>query len=581
MDKKNLPFDLRPPKKIKKSIKSLFIFFVCYQILTNLDYGIFISCMGNILNDLNINFSIISIIMSISSLGRICSTFLVTNYYKQKKFKTFLTFSIFIRSIFNISYYFLRDYKMFIITRFIIGGFQNIEYIYFDNWITDYISNNNFVKILNQFSRNIGIINGFYIGIKNNDGVLWRKNFLYNGLILFFITLFLVLIPKKNFKINNSMFISRKKTSNVLNSSFFSGGVYNDFFDSTTSILSNNALLEIQNFNSKVDDESDEDYDYEYDENHEEDFHNNQNKKKYYDKEILFFQMCLNPKFIVSLMSKIFYIFIYSTFLVFQNEYLSKKMNFLSHKNNFFIFFTINILSPLIGIIANNFFVKYIFLNDKSNKLIIIFISSLLSTFLSIFIQYSNEFEYYFILTYLYFILLSFSLPSMIEINLNSTYNIFKKEAFILNNLTINFFGNFLGIFLYGFIYQYYRIEDENKAFNILMNLSWFYMFSVGGTLYYEYIGPQRKMKNKKSFQDLNEINELRITRTEEVSNNLNDGSIVQPLRISIKDDDEDDKNDFDDNEINNKDSDKNVYVYDDEDNQHTFNLVDLVKKNN
>ena len=290
--------------------------------------------------------------------------------------------------------------------------------------------------------------------------------------------------------------------------------------------------------------------------------------------------MFLNPKFIVSLISKILYIFIYSTFLVFQNEYLSKKMNFLSQKNNFFIFFTTNILSPLIGILANNLLVKYIFLNDKSNKLIIIFISSLLSTFLSILIQYSNEFEYYFILTYLYFILLTFSLPSMIEINLNSTYNIFKKEGFIINHISINFFGNFLGIFLYGFIYQYYRIEDENKAFNILMNLTWFYMFSVGGTLYYEYIGPERKKKIKKSIQDLNEINELRITRTEEVSNNLNDGSYVQPLRISINEDEEDEKNDFDDNE-NNKDSDKNVYVYDDEDNQHTFNLVDLVKKNN
>ena len=580
MDKKNLPFDLRPPKKIKKSIKSLFIFFVFYQIVTNFDYGILISSMGNIINDLNINFSIMSIIMSSSSLGRVCSTFLITNYFKQKRFKTFLTFSIFIRSIFNIFYYFLKNYKMFIISRFIIGGFQNIDYIYFDNWITDYIPNNNFVKILNQFSRNVGIIIGFYLGIKNNNNILWRNNFLYNGLCLFFITLFLVLIPKKNFRINNSMFISRKKNMNVLNSSFFSGGVYNDFFDSTTSILSNNALLEIQNFNAKIDDESDDDYDFEYDENYEDDFHNNQNKKKFFDKEILFFQMFLNPKFIVSLISKILYIFIYSTFLVFQNEYLSKKMNFLSQKNNFFIFFTTNILSPLIGILANNLLVKYIFLNDKSNKLIIIFISSLLSTFLSILIQYSNEFEYYFILTYLYFILLTFSLPSMIEINLNSTYNIFKKEAFIINNLSINFFGNFLGIFLYGFIYQYYKIEDENKAFNILMNLSWFYMFSVGGSLYYEYIGPERKKKIKKSIQDLNEINELRITRTEEVSNNLNDGSYVQPLRISINEDEEDEKNDFDDNE-NNKDSDKNVYVYDDEDNQHTFNLVDLVKKNN
>ena len=579
MDKKNLPFDLRPPKKIKKSIKSLFIFFVFYQIVTNFDYGILISSMGNIINDLNINFSIMSIIMSSSSLGRVCSTFLITNYFKQKRFKTFLTFSIFIRSIFNIFYYFLKNYKMFIISRFIIGGFQNIDYIYFDNWITDYIPNNNFVKILNQFSRNVGIIIGFYLGIKNNNNILWRNNFLYNGLFLFFITLFLVLIPKKNFRINNSMFISRKKNMNVLNSSFFSGGVYNDFFDSTTSILSNNALLEIQNFNAKIDDESDDDYDFEYDENYEDDFHNNQNKKKFFDKEILFFQMFLNPKFIVSLISKILYIFIYSTFLVFQNEYLSKKMNFLSQKNNFFIFFTINILSPLIGIFANNFLIKYIFSNDKSNKLIIIFISSLLSTFLSILIQYSNEFEYYFILTYLYFILLTFSLPSMIEINLNSTYNIFKKEAFIINNLSINFFGNFLGIFLYGFIYQYYKIEDENKAFNILMNLSWFYMFSVGGSLYYEYIGPERKTKNKKNIQDLNELNELRITRTEEVNNNINDGSIVQPLRISINDDEEDDKNDFDDNEI--KDSDKNVYVYDDEDNQHTFNLVDLVKKNN
>ena len=577
MDKKNLPFDLRPPKKIKKSIKSLFIFFVFYQIVTNLDYGILISSMGNILNDLNINFSIISIIMSSSSLGRVFSTFLISNYFKQKRFKTFLTFSIFIRSIFNIFYYFLKDYKMFVLSRFIIGGFQNIEYVYFDSWITDYIPNNNFVKISNQFSRNVGIIIGFYLGIKNNN--LWRKNFLYNGTFLFFITLFLVLIPKKNFKINNSMFIQRKKNVNVLNSSFFSGGVYNDFFDSTTSILSNNALLEIQNFNAKIDDESDDDYDFEYDENYEEDFHNNQNKKKFIDKEILFFQMILNPKFFISLISKILYIFIYSTFLVFQNEYLSKKMNFLSQKNNFFIFFTINILSPLIGIFANNFLIKYIFSNDKSNKLIIIFISSLLSTFLSILIQYSNEFEYYFILTYLYFILLTFSLPSMIEINLNSTYNIFKKEAFIINNLSINFFGNFLGIFLYGFIYQYYKIEDENKAFNILMNLSWFYMFSVGGSLYYEYIGPERKTKNKKNIQDLNELNELRITRTEEVNNNINDGSIVQPLRISINDDEEDDKNDFDDNEI--KDSDKNVYVYDDEDNQHTFNLVDLVKKNN
>ena len=580
MDKKNLPFDLRPPKKIKKSIKSLFIFFVFYQIVTNFDYGILISSMGNIINDLNINFSIMSIIMSSSSLGRVCSTFLITNYFKQKRFKTFLTFSIFIRSIFNIFYYFLKNYKMFIISRFIIGGFQNIDYIYFDNWITDYIPNNNFVKILNQFSRNVGIIIGFYLGIKNNNNILWRNNFLYNGLFLFFITLFLVLIPKKNFRINNSMFISRKKNMNVLNSSFFSGGVYNDFFDSTTSILSNNALLEIQNFNAKIDDESDDDYDFEYDENYEDDFHNNQNKKKFFDKEILFFQMFLNPKFIVSLISKILYIFIYSTFLVFQNEYLSKKMNFLSQKNNFFIFFTTNILSPLIGILANNLLVKYIFLNDKSNKLIIIFISSLLSTFLSILIQYSNEFEYYFILTYLYFILLTFSLPSMIEINLNSTYNIFKKEGFIINHISINFFGNFLGIFLYGFIYQYYRIEDENKAFNILMNLTWFYMFSVGGTLYYEYIGPERKKKIKKSIQDLNEINELRITRTEEVSNNLNDGSYVQPLRISINEDEEDEKNDFDDNE-NNKDSDKNVYVYDDEDNQHTFNLVDLVKKNN
>lgn len=580
MDKKNLPFDLRPPKKIKKSIKSLFIFFVFYQIVTNFDYGILISSMGNIINDLNINFSIMSIIMSSSSLGRVCSTFLITNYFKQKRFKTFLTFSIFIRSIFNIFYYFLKNYKMFIISRFIIGGFQNIDYIYFDNWITDYIPNNNFVKILNQFSRNVGIIIGFYLGIKNNNNILWRNNFLYNGLFLFFITLFLVLIPKKNFRINNSIFISRKKNMNVLNSSFFSGGVYNDFFDSTTSILSNNALLEIQNFNAKIDDESDDDYDFEYDENDEEDFHNNQNKKKFFDKEILFFQMFLNPKFIVSLISKILYIFIYSTFLVFQNEYLSKKMNFLSQKNNFFIFFTTNILSPLIGILANNLLVKYIFLNDKSNKLIIIFISSLLSTFLSILIQYSNEFEYYFILTYLYFILLTFSLPSMIEINLNSTYNIFKKEGFIINHISINFFGNFLGIFLYGFIYQYYRIEDENKAFNILMNLTWFYMFSVGGTLYYEYIGPERKKKIKKSIQDLNEINELRITRTEEVSNNLNDGSYVQPLRISINEDEEDEKNDFDDNE-NNKDSDKNVYVYDDEDNQHTFNLVDLVKKNN
>ena len=199
MDKKNLPFDLRPPKKIKKSIKSLFIFFVFYQIVTNLDYGILISSMGNILNDLNINFSIISIIMSSSSLGRVFSTFLISNYFKQKRFKTFLTFSIFFRSIFNIFYYFLKDYKMFVLSRFLIGGFQNIEYVYFDSWITDYIPNNNFVKISNQFSRNVGIIIGFYLGIKNNN--LWRINFLYNGLFLFFITLFLVLIPKKILKL--------------------------------------------------------------------------------------------------------------------------------------------------------------------------------------------------------------------------------------------------------------------------------------------------------------------------------------------------------------------------------------------
>ena len=66
---------------------------------------------------------------------------------------------------------------MFIITRFIIGGFQNIENIYFDNWITDYIPNNNFVKILNQFSRNIGIVNGFYLGIKTTMVFFGEKTF--------------------------------------------------------------------------------------------------------------------------------------------------------------------------------------------------------------------------------------------------------------------------------------------------------------------------------------------------------------------------------------------------------------------
>ena len=65
---------------------------------------------------------------------------------------------------------------MFVLSRFLIGGFQNIEYVYFDSWITDYIPNNNFVKISNQFSRNVGIIIGFYLGIKNNN--LWRNNFL-------------------------------------------------------------------------------------------------------------------------------------------------------------------------------------------------------------------------------------------------------------------------------------------------------------------------------------------------------------------------------------------------------------------
>ncbi len=533
-----LPFDSIPLKKIQNSKKFLFLFLFILEIITNIDTGIFICSFKNGFNMSEFAFSMIG---CFSSLGRAFFGIFFTPIFNRKDvLKNYYISGILVKSFSFFFYYFIDSEIIFYSLRFLSGGIQMFNIIFFPSWVSDNLKSY-FLIYISQIAKLIGISYGYYITINEKNEKNYKNNFFSYGIILLFSSFILIIIPSKLFNCNKTIYIKKKKQNEKYES--------NDF---DSNVLNTNILLKIRNSKNDSDDEEDLLYNYALEESGNKTIESIKKKRKYY-----IIKMIFKPIFLFSILTRCLYANIFSVMLFWFNDFI----NFFKINPNLYsclLFFVIIVVSPIIGLVLNNFLMNLMYKNSEQNKLVSIILFSIVSYIIALFYNLIQSFYYFIILGWIYIICLTFPLNSMIEFDIGATYHIFKREGFIISNIIINVFGNCFGIYYYG-----YKKKSVIK-FNYLIFSTFLYLIFCLLSVYSKWIGTKRIIKQKKSTELSQGTNYLRFSRTSDLKEDINKINQV-PLsqgRISIDDNDE------------NIDDEQNK-----EDQYHILNIKNFLKK--
>ena len=533
-----LPFDSIPLKKIQNSKKFLFLFLFILEIITNIDTGIFICSFKNGFNMSEFAFSMIG---CFSSLGRAFFGIFFTPIFNRKDvLKNYYISGILVKSFSFFFYYFIDSEIIFYSLRFLSGGIQMFNIIFYPSWVSDNLKSY-FLIYISQIAKLIGISYGYYITINEKNEKNYKNNFFSYGIILLFSSFILIIIPSKLFNCNKTIYIKKKKQNEKYES--------NDF---DSNVLNTNILLKIRNSKNDSDDEEDLLYNYELEESGNKTIESIKKKRKYY-----IIKMIFKPIFLFSILTRCLYANIFSVMLFWFNDFI----NFFKINPNLYsclLFFVIIVVSPIIGLVLNNFLMNLMYKNSEQNKLVSIILFSIVSYIIALFYNLIQSFYYFIILGWIYIICLTFPLNSMIEFDIGATYHIFKREGFIISNIIINVFGNCFGIYYYG-----YKKKSVIK-FNYLIFSTFLYLIFCLLSVYSKWNGTKRIIKQKKSTELSQGTNYLRFSRTSDLKEDINKINQV-PLsqgRISIDDNDE------------NIDDEQNK-----EDQYHILNIKNFLKK--
>ena len=533
-----LPFDSIPLKKIQNSKKFLFLFLFILEIITNIDTGIFICSFKNGFNMSEFAFSMIG---CFSSLGRAFFGIFFTPIFNRKDvLKNYYISGILVKSFSFFFYYFIDSEIIFYSLRFLSGGIQMFNIIFFPSWVSDNLKSY-FLIYISQIAKLIGISYGYYITINEKNEKNYKNNFFSYGIILLFSSFILIIIPSKLFNCNKTIYIKKKKQNEKYES--------NDF---DSNVLNTNILLKIRNSKNDSDDEEDLLYNYALEESGNKTIESIKKKRKYY-----IIKMIFKPIFLFSILTRCLYANIFSVMLFWFNDFI----NFFKINPNLYsclLFFVIIVVSPIIGLVLNNFLMNLMYKNSEQNKLVSIILFSIVSYIIALFYNLIQSFYYFIILGWIYIICLTFPLNSMIEFDIGATYHIFKREGFIISNIIINVFGNCFGIYYYG-----YKKKSVIK-FNYLIFSTFLYLIFCLLSVYSKWNGTKRIIKQKKSTELSQGTNYLRFSRTSDLKEDINKINQV-PLsqgRISIDDNDE------------NIDDEQNK-----EDQYHILNIKNFLKK--
>ncbi len=510
-----LPFDSIPLKKIQNSKKFLFLFLFILEIITNIDTGIFICSFKNGFNMSEFAFSMIG---CFSSLGRAFFGIFFTPIFNRKDvLKNYYISGILVKSFSFFFYYFIDSEIIFYSLRFLSGGIQMFNIIFFPSWVSDNLKSY-FLIYISQIAKLIGISYGYYITINEKNEKNYKNNFFSYGIILLFSSFILIIIPSKLFNCNKTIYIKKKKQNEKYES--------NDF---DSNVLNTNILLKIRNSKNDSDDEEDLLYNYALEESGNKTIESIKKKRKYY-----IIKMIFKPIFLFSILTRCLYANIFSVMLFWFNDFI----NFFKINPNLYsclLFFVIIVVSPIIGLVLNNFLMNLMYKNSEQNKLVSIILFSIVSYIIALFYNLIQSFYYFIILGWIYIICLTFPLNSMIEFDIGATYHIFKREGFIISNIIINVFGNCFGIYYYG-----YKKKSVIK-FNYLIFSTFLYLIFCLLSVYSKWNGTKRIIKQKKSTELSQGTNYLRFSRTSDLKEDINKINQV-PLsqgRISIDDNDE------------------------------------------
>jgi hypothetical protein len=533
-----LPFDSIPLKKIQNSKKFLFLFLFILEIITNIDTGIFICSLNN---GFNMSEFVFSMIGCFSSLGRAFFSIFFTPIFNRKDvLKNYYISGILVKSFSFFFYYFIDSEIIFYSLRFLSGGIQMFNIIFFPSWVSDNLKSY-FLIYISQIAKLIGISYGYYITINEKNEKNYKNNFFSYGIILLFSSFILIIIPSKLFNCNKTIYIKKKKQNEKYES--------NDF---DSNVLNTNILLKIRNSKNDSDDEEDLLYNYALEESGNKTIESIKKKRKYY-----IIKMIFKPIFLFSILTRCLYANIFSVMLFWFNDFI----NFFKINPNLYsclLFFVIIVVSPIIGLVLNNFLMNLMYKNSEQNKLVSIILFSIVSYIIALFYNLIQSFYYFIILGWIYIICLTFPLNSMIEFDIGATYHIFKREGFIISNIIINVFGNCFGIYYYG-----YKKKSVIK-FNYLIFSTFLYLIFCLLSVYSKWNGTKRIIKQKKSTELSQGTNYLRFSRTSDLKEDINKINQV-PLsqgRISIDDNDE------------NIDDEQNK-----EDQYHILNIKNFLKK--
>ena len=412
--------------------------------------------------------------------------------------------------------------------------------IFFPSWVSDNLKSY-FLIYISQIAKLIGISYGYYITINEKNEKNYKNNFFSYGIILLFSSFILIIIPSKLFNCNKTIYIKKKKQNEKYES--------NDF---DSNVLNTNILLKIRNSKNDSDDEEDLLYNYALEESGNKTIESIKKKRKYY-----IIKMIFKPIFLFSILTRCLYANIFSVMLFWFNDFI----NFFKINPNLYsclLFFVIIVVSPIIGLVLNNFLMNLMYKNSEQNKLVSIILFSIVSYIIALFYNLIQSFYYFIILGWIYIICLTFPLNSMIEFDIGATYHIFKREGFIISNIIINVFGNCFGIYYYG-----YKKKSVIK-FNYLIFSTFLYLIFCLLSVYSKWNGTKRIIKQKKSTELSQGTNYLRFSRTSDLKEDINKINQV-PLsqgRISIDDNDE------------NIDDEQNK-----EDQYHILNIKNFLKK--
>jgi MFS family permease len=527
------PFELIPREKIPPMIIITFFTFLLIQIISYTETGTLISASKNIIIDLKISYHEFALIGAIPALGRALASILLIHLIKRINPKIYLMLDLFIKGIVYICYYYIRNYQFFVITRFILGFFQMYENVYFPGWCEEHIPNNNFYLFLCQISKPLGLVIGVALCSLDKSNSKWYLQFLNRGVIIILLAFLLSTSPTKDYKCTKTIYNKKRKYSNqktneeIENASRSSNsltrnGIENDFEESYNSYVnlddnvSTNSYISNDSFASKGS-------------------INSSNASSI----ILFMQMLKQPQYTFSIVSYATFMFIFSPFLYYMNEYMTNSLGVIQHKYILCVFMVVALICPLIGILSNAFINGLVLQNNKTKRTIITFTLFFISTVVSLFIPHVQSLEVFVYLVWISFAFSIFALPSLMGISITATFYTLKLEAFVFGTV-LNNVATFGGIMYYGKLSEKNK-RNQHSAMKTITLFMLLCLVLVTLALYFNYKTPDKKMKKPKRDKERSEgTNYLRLTRTSDVSKDLVkvSGDIVPEGRMTIIDDD-------------------------------------------